>query len=349
MQDTGFSANVLVLTTSYPDECVGHTLEQRISATVRGLQLVPGVEAAGALIGQMLNRRLIFGGVTIRGEAVAATPKAVTPEYFVAAGTRLIAGRTLTAEDRNRSAIVINESLARRYWPDGLPVGKSVSLGGTSVSEVVGVVSDNLDVALDRRPVATVFSLLENPSGCTGDCNDVSYLVRGQRSPEELRALAVRTVERLNEDAVVTETGTVAERLGESVQDRAFAALVLVLFAGACAGVSVAGVVGIVAFVVTRRTHEIALRVAIGATPVRVLRLVLGEVVAAAAAGVVVGGVAAHWGSRALEHLLYQVKVGDWGTVFVASLAMMGATMAAAAVPVLRALRIPPSSALRQG
>jgi putative ABC transport system permease protein len=148
-------------------------------------------------------------------------------------------------------------------------------------------------------------------------------------------------------DAVVFDTRSIDERLTGTIKDRAFATFVLAFFAVAAISVCAAGLVGIVAFIVSRRTREIAIRVAIGARPKDVLRTIAAETLCAALAGVIGGSIAARWVSHSFEHLVFGIKPGDWTTSAVAALAMLVMTLLAVMLPARRALALSPSDALR--
>jgi predicted permease len=344
-QDTGFSANVLVVTALYPDQYSGPPLQEHIDRTVQRLQALAGVQAAAAAIGPMVDRVLMFGGVAVRGEIVAVTPKSVTSDYFAAIGARFVVGRNLDRRDAHQAGVVVNDSFARRQWPNEAALGQMI--GGQQASQVVGVVRDTFDVSLDRRPQPTVFWLLDDPGGCSGDCNRVSYVLRIGEGWRAVADRAPRLVSALNPEAAVLQVTSLDDRLAASVSERTFAAFVLILFAVAGLAVSAAGLVGIVAFVVNRRTREIAIRVALGASPLKVLAFVATEAVSATVAGVAVGALAGRWLSNTFVHLLYGVQPGDLFTLTLAGVVMLAVALAASLIPALRALRISPTSALK--
>ena len=214
----------------------------------------------------MVNRMIIFGSVIVRGQPVDVMVKPVTQGYFAAVGSTFTAGRAFRADEN--AGIVVNETLARRCWPDHSAVGEPV--GHESTRYVVGVVRDAFDYALDRPSQPTVYSLLLNPGGCTGNCNNVNYVVRTQSSLSEVATAIRLAVNGVNRDSVVLELNGLDERLAGSIKDRSFALLVLGLFAVAGIAICCAGVAGIVAFLVRRRTRKIAIA-SLGATEARAL------------------------------------------------------------------------------
>jgi hypothetical protein len=342
-QESGFSGQAVVATISYPDEDIGPSLQQDIDLTLARLRRIPGVQAVGATTGPMVNRMLLFGGVIVRGQVVDVMRKPVTEDYFAAVGSTFSAGRAF--RNGEREAIVVNETLARRCWPDRSAVGEPV--GQESAFYVVGVIRDAFDFALDRPSQPTVYSLLQNPAGCIGNCNNVSYVVRSRSSSSELATAIRLAVTAVNRDSVVLELNGLDERLAGSVKERSFALLVVGLFAVAGIAICATGVAGIVAFLVRRRTRDIAICVALGARPKHVLQLVLSEVAAATAAGMVIGLLVGRWASRTLEHLLYGVRAGDWPTVACAAVVMLAIALVATVLPATRALRLSPTDALR--
>ena len=342
-QESGFAGKALVVTASYPPDDIGARLQHEVEETLRRLRHLAGVEAAGAMRGAMVDRFLVLGGLFVGGQTFSAESKRVTPGYFEASGTTVLSGRGLKAED-GRNAVVINESLARQISSDGKVVGRLAGSG----TEIVGVVRDSFSLALDFTPQPSVYSLFENPEGCVGSgCdNRISYVVRRGRGVDN-KAVAVRVVTGVNPDAVVLEASSIQERLAGSIKDRSFATLVVGLFALGAVSVCVAGLAGLVAFVVARRTREIAVRIAVGATPNRIVALVLKEGATATVVGMLGGVLVGRWGCTLVEHFAYQVETSDWSTTLIALSAMVLVAAMSVALPLRRALRLSPAAALR--
>ena len=207
---------------------------------------------------------------------------------------------------------------------------------------IVGVVAGAFDRALDEPPGPAVFSLLADVPVAWR----VNYVVRTV-SGSVLDGPIAQAITAVSPNAAVVDASPISARLADTVRERSFASLVLTFFAIAGVGVTVAGLVGIVAFIVARRTREIAIRIALGATPASIRWFVLREVLLAAATGSVVGTVAGRWLSSLLEHLSYGVKAGDWTSVAAAAALTMTIVAVASAIPAARAAKLMPSIALR--
>jgi ABC-type antimicrobial peptide transport system permease subunit len=154
-------------------------------------------------------------------------------------------------------------------------------------------------------------------------------------------------VQQVDRMAVVLDSGSVGDRLDRSIRDRTFATLVVSLFALATIVVTALGLAGIVAYTVVRRTHDIAVRLAIGASRRRVVALVVRDALIAGTCGVIGGLIASIWLSRGLDSLLFGVRSADVAMLLLAGASLLGIVLGAAIVPAIRAARIEPARALR--
>jgi putative ABC transport system permease protein len=340
-QETGFSGHVIVVSASYPAEESGARLRASVEAIIEDARRVPGVTHAAAAVGPMVDGSRVVGA----GFGAPASPKIVTPGYFEAVGCTLVAGRLFVDGDTRVSTVVVNEAFARLRWPDRPAVGQRPL--AQRPAEVIGVVRDTFDVGLDSRPEPTVYLLMDDGVAGFGSENRVDYIVRTSERSTAAALLVQRAITRASPDATMIETSTIEERLGQSVRNRSFATLVSTFFAVAGTGICLAGLVALVAFVVGRRTREIAIRVALGASPARVAWLVTSEAMAGALVGIAVGSIAGIWAARTLESLLYGIRADDWSTPVAAAVAMLAVTAVASLVPAIRAIRLAPSTALR--
>jgi putative ABC transport system permease protein len=327
-QDTGFSRSTLLVSTSYPETLFGGPLREVVDSTVEQLRRVRGVEYAGAKAGPggLISRLRGAGasGLMADGHRLNdVLPKHVTTGFFEASGTPIVAGRTLTSADVNRSGIVVSESFARRVWPDRPAVGQFVTMQQQPlrVATVVGVVKDTFDNSLDLKPLPSVYVMLEDPVRCTGCEIGVTYVIRGSGESGLVRE-ASSVVTKVMPDAFIAEAGTTADRYLRSVAERVFAALVVSLFATAAIAVSVAGLVGIVTFITTRRMREIAIRLAVGARSGNILSVLSVETLSAVSLGLVCGLVTTRFASAILERVTYEVELNTWSTGLPSAVAM---------------------------
>jgi predicted lysophospholipase L1 biosynthesis ABC-type transport system permease subunit len=268
----------------------------------------------------------------------------VAGAYLEAIGLQFVAGGP---PERGQPGIVITEGLAERHFGGRLPLSTALSspewfgFEGRGIP-IVGVVRDVRYRGLSLEPRPRVYAVGSDlrASGL------VTYVVRAADTAGAA-ARWERIVQRMDPMAIVLESGTVREKLGRSVSDRTFATLVVGMFALASLIVTILGLAGVVAYTVVKRTREIAVRLALGATGPGVTRLVMRDALAAGTCGVLAGLVASVWLSRALESLLYEVRPADPATLLVTAASLLGIVLGAAILPALRAARIAPATALR--
>jgi predicted permease len=344
-QETGLSGDVTVVTALYAPEHVGAMLQGDIDRALARLRQVPGVERAAASFGPMIDRGRTLTVVRIEGRRAPATLRRVTTEYFEATGNSILRGVSLQMADPHDS-VIINEAFARLYFDRQQPVGRT--LIRDRPLRIVGVVRDSFDIALNVTPEPTVFlPLIEPGAGCVGACESrVNYFVRTTGNASS-RAAMERVVTEGVADVTILESSTIRERLAASVAEQSFATLVLVFFAVAGLGVSAFGLASMVAYVVARRTREIAVRICLGALPSSVLWLVVREAAVCAAAGLICGVLLTRALSSVLERFLYGITPGDASTLAVAAAVMWLLACIAAFVPAQRALTVSPSLALK--
>jgi predicted lysophospholipase L1 biosynthesis ABC-type transport system permease subunit len=240
---------------------------------------------------------------------------------------------------------VINETMARQLWPDGDPTGARLKVNWNdpeSAPEVVGVVGDVRHAGLDGdiRPMI-YYPRGQSPSG---------YMVLVVRSASEPLALAAgirRVVRQLDPVLPIGDVEPMREYVGRSVADRRYPMLLLALFGGLAVTLAAIGLYGVVAHGVGLRSREFGVRIALGATPSDVIRLVLLNAGALAVGGVILGTAGALASTRVLTHLLYGVAPGDPGTLAAATVLLTLVVLAAAWLPARRAARVDPMTALR--
>jgi macrolide transport system ATP-binding/permease protein len=279
-----------------------------------------------------------------RGEVIANV--AVSPDYFATLDVPIVEGRGFTAADRTGAPLVavVNETMARRYWPDGSAVGRTFELayGDGRKYQVVGVSRDHRVFAVNEQPAPYLhFAAAQRPSRY----NYVVARTRGQAA--QLLGDLRRELLALEPGLVFVSSNTMEGSLELSLLPQRAAAWLALAFGGVGTLLAAIGLYGVIAFSVARRTREIGVRVAVGADGRQVLGLVLRQGLSLAALGAVVGGALGVILANALRGVLYGVGAFDpmaWG---VALTVLFGAALAANLVPARRAMRVNPTTALR--
>jgi predicted permease len=346
-QDPGYDGDVFAV--GARSQTTPNGWRTTVDRTVERLRRLPDVTAAAAMKGPLVEN--IGGGMAgpallVDGQRVRGFVKNVSHDFFQTAGARLLEGRLLSSADENRSAVV-SHSFAAACCEGRSAVGRRLTwtVRNTERSvQIVGVVKDVIDGALDRAPTPAAFIPF--------DRYDISgylttYVVRAGSPGPTLAAAIEREVSAENPAATVSDGGLMRDRLMRSIRDRSFATLIVAFFGIAAIGVSAAGLVGVVGFVVARRTREIAIRMAVGARRSDVRRLVTREAALASGAGAVVGFVAGGWLSRTMESFLFGIRPADPISMVLAAVALVAIVGGAAWVPARRAMRLSPVEALR--
>ena len=322
-------------------------LEVRLSA-------IPGVEAAGAVLGAPLDRNNITTSIQLldrplppAGQEDSAAMRAVTPGYFSAVGIPLLEGRLLAPADRHgtRPVALVNRTLAERYYGSESPLGKEIALGmdfGFSEASwtIVGVVGDVRSAGLTKQPPPEVYvpqSQIATPW--------LTYFVRARGEAPLLREIEAE-VAALDPELPLRRPETM-ELWVERARGPALFFLTLVgAFAALALVLAAVGLYGVIAFVVSRRTHEIAIRMAVGADRWQILAMVLRHGGTPVIVGLAVGLATALLGGRALRSLLFEVTPHDATTIAVVTLVLLAVSLVAMLVPARRASRVAPARAL---
>jgi putative ABC transport system permease protein len=355
--DPGFDpANLLTVNLTLPAGTYGEPVQQRqfFDRLLERVRALPGVDRASSvtflpLTGQTASTSFTVVGqpAPAPGEAPVAEIRSADPDYFRTMRIPLLRGRTPTAADGPNAppVIVINQTMARELWPGENPIGRRVKVGWTHPDleeEIIGVVGDVHGASLDApiRP-RIYYPLAQEPSGSlwivTRYVRDVGSLAAGLRG-------AVRDIDR---NVPVQDVATMYTHLTQSMADRRYPMLLLTAFAGLALTLSVIGLYGVLSYAVARRTQEIGVRLALGARPAEVLRLVVGDGMRLVGIGMVLGLAGAVLATRVLRSLLYQVTPTDPLTLIAVGVTLLGVALLAAAIPARRAAKIEPMEALR--
>lgn len=316
------------------------------------LEAAPGVSAAG------ISSVLPMGGVNqggswlVEGHPVtnpADVPllyfRIVNPRYFQALQIPLKRGRTFTVQDNQGAprVVIVNETLARRYWPNQDPIGKHIGDGRPEGwMPVVGVVGDVRHMSLAQEPEPELYlPLAQNPEP------GMRLAVRTPADPLRFAPVLRRTVMELDRDQPLSRVGSMEQAVSDAVATQRFSALLLGVFAAVALVLAAIGIYGVISFAVTCRTHEIGVRVALGARRADVLRAVVGQGTVLALIGVAIGLAAAFSLTRLLGSLLYGVKATDPLVFAGVSLLLTAVAALASYIPARRAASVDPMVALR--
>jgi putative ABC transport system permease protein len=325
-----------------------------VIARVRSL---PGVEAVGATsdlpygVGALFHDFVIEGRPEVEpGAEPEIYNRSVDPSYFATLGLPSLQGRALSAHDRAGTPRVgvINAAAARRFFPGEDPVGRRLAWARDPERawiEIVGVVGDvrGQELAVDEVPAVYTPLAQELRPWKTW----LNFAVRTRRAPQDLAAAVRREVAALDADVPVTRVGAMEELIAASVAPRRFTLALLGGFALLALLLAGVGLHGLVAYAVALRTQEMGVRMALGAAPRDVVRLVVAEGLALAAAGVALGAVGAGFLTRFVDAMLFGVRASDPLTFAGVALLVVLAALLACWRPARRAARVDPLVALR--
>ena len=366
--DLGFNPDrVLTASVTLPRE--GYPTASAVRAfhesLFRRASSVAGVGSAALLTNFPLEpyerRRLTAeNGVVISGAPQTTNLSWVYGPFVQTLGIRLIAGRPFTDVEnvQPQGVVVVNERLARQFWPGQDAVGKRLKWGGDSPQNrnpwltIVGVVADVANGALGSEPDLHAYEPFSqfpddvfNGPGAFG--RQVKLAVRTTADPRALVASVRGEIANLDRQLALQSVETMEDRLGALVAPQRFSVVTLSSFAVGALLLAAIGLYGLLAFSVAERRREIALRVALGAEPPAILRMVVGHGLKLVALGLTAGGLASFGVTRVLTSLLYQTDTHDVVTFAVVPVVLVLISLVACALPAMRALQVEPITALR--
>jgi len=353
----GFEAkNLLTLNISLPRQ--KYRENQKINSFFDQLfervRSVPGVEAVGGIDPLPLSDSDATTGFVIQGGpalAVADRPevgeRTVTPDYFKTMRIPILKGRAFNDLDREDAphVLIINEALARRFWPNEDAIGKRIGFRASEPQvwhEVVGIVGDVKHKSLEADPKPELYYAYQKNPGTF-----LSLVVRTASNPVNAIGAIRNQVSGVDTDQPVFDIKTMEERLSTALAPTRFIMLLLGVFAGLALLLAAVGIYGVMAYAVSQRTHEIGIRMALGAGAPDVLRLVVGNGLKLVLTGVGIGVTGAFVLTRLMASLLFEVSPTDPLTFGLISAVLTGVALAACFVPSLRATKVDPMIALR--
>jgi putative ABC transport system permease protein len=324
------------------------------------LRNVPGISAAGVVTDIPL-----YGGSStgfdvdgrppaLPGQRAMTDYRIINSDYFAAMGMHMVKGRTFARTDTDTApaVVIINETLAARHFAGEDPIGKRLNLSGGpgDVREIVGVVADVRNYGLDEevKPEVYVPFFQSAVDYLASQVSALTVVVRSTIDPTGLTQTLREQVQALDKDQPVSSIKTMEGYLDESIAQRRFNMLLLGVFAGLALVLAAVGIYGVIAYTVTQRTHEMGIRIALGARGGDILRLVFSNSMATTVTGIVIGLAAAFALTRLLRSLLYQVTATDpvvFGTI---PLLLLAVAAIATYFPARRAMKVHPITALRE-
>ena len=317
------------------------------------IQALPGVDSAGATLALPIQGRVWNSSFKIDGrpfgrlsEQPQADVRIVSNNYFGVMKIPLRSGRYFSEYDTKDSlhVAVINEALARLYWPNEDAVGRFIEMGafGAGHCEIVGVVADIRQTSLSDEPAPGVYIPF------TQECMPWQTLVvRTKNDPMGLAALIRHEVAALDPEQPVARIATMDELMEASTAQPRFRTFLLGSFAGIALLLSAIGIYGVMAYTVSRRTREIGVRMALGARPVDILTLIFGESMTLTLLGILLGLIGAVAVTRVMKSLLFEVTSTDPFTFTGVTLLLCGVALFASYIPARRAMSVSPIVALR--
>jgi putative ABC transport system permease protein len=339
--------------TQYPDRVAQQGFYTRL---LQDLEALPGVQAAGLTISlpphllEMTDNFMVEGQVLPPNQSAPVGPLLfVSESYFATLGAPLVKGRFFTERDDDKApdVAIINETLAKQYFPNVDPIGRRLKNGGperpnNTWNTIVGVVGNINYSGLDAPPEAAVYFPFRQATS-----NNQFVVVRTAGDPRGLVQAARGVVARLDKDLPVANLRTMDELMTASVAPPRFRTILVSMFAVVGLLLSAIGIYGVMAYAVTERTHELGVRMALGADRRDVLRMVLREAMNLAAAGVVLGLAGAFAAARLIQSLLFGVTPTDAVTFAGIAILLVVTALVASYIPARRATRVDPMVALR--
>jgi putative ABC transport system permease protein len=355
--DAGFNAeNVLTMRISLPSlKYKGKQKAEFFERLAESVAQLPGVEAVGATLSLPLNgsnysvgRSFIPEGRPLTPEeSINASYSVTTPGYFGAMKIPLVAGRQFTERDRGDApqVVIVNETLARRYFPNETAVGKRIKIWRDEQfpREIVGIVGDTKTDVLEGEASPQMYV----PHAQDASWGGMSLVVRSTAKPVALTSAVRGAVLSMDPDQPVFSIKTMEDVVAASVATRRISMLLLSGFAGLALLLAALGVYGLISYSIAQRTHEIGLRMALGAQARDVLGLVLRQGMSLVLMGIVIGLVAAFALTRVMKSLLYEVSATDPLTFAGVALLLIIVALIACLIPARMAMRVDPMIALR--
>ncbi|HET9531333.1 MAG TPA: ABC transporter permease [Blastocatellia bacterium] len=321
-------------------------LDERIRA-------LPGIESVGTnYLLPLSSVALGWEPITVDGyvskageDLIIASSGYISPDYFRTLGIPLVKGRHFNEFDRKGApdVVIVDDKFAERFWPNEDPLGKRMRRGNSGPwRTVVGIVSDQKEYDLESEPPITAYYPVEQ-----FNIGSRFVVARTSSDPVRLTAAVTEEVRALDPELPVYDVKTMEQRLYDSLARRRFSMLLLGVFAAFALVLAATGIYGVMNYWVNQRTHEIGLRMALGAGQRNILQLVLRQALILVSAGIVIGLAGAFALTRVMSNLLFGISATDRLTFIAVSILLGGIALLASYIPARRAARVDPMVSLR--
>ena len=353
-QDTGFKPEKLLTMVlslpqyKYPDQPQQRQFFQQL---VERTKLLPEVRSAAAINALPFSDWMWQWSFQLEEGAVpetkgSASYQIATPGYFRSLGIPLVRGRTFTEQDTEAAdgVVVVNQAFAQRYFPQGDPLGQRIVIHARPArwNTIVGVVGDIRHSGLHEEPKPEMYRPFAQAPGAT-----MMLVVRTDGNPLRLAAALRSQVNTLDPDQPIGKISTMAGLISDSVAQPRFYTLLLSLFAGLAAVLAAVGIYGVISYSVSQRTHEIGIRMALGAQRADILKMMVGRGLLLTLLGVALGLGGAFAATRVLSSLLFGVTPTDPATFAAVAAVLAAVALLACYLPARRATKVDPMVALR--
>jgi putative ABC transport system permease protein len=344
------SFRIALPATKYPTPDSIVSFFRRASERLNGL---PNIESAAMTFSLPMSRAaLAWEPIVVEGyvpgdsqASIISNVRIVTPDYFRTMRVRLMRGRLFDEHDTKGGleTVIVDEAVAERFWPGEDPIGKRLQRANSdSWRTVVGVVSDAKQYSAEKEPPITVYFPFEQYIA-----RNMFLVIRTTSAPAAMVTAITREIQALDPDMPMFDVNTMDQRLYDSLASRRFAMLLLGGFALIALALGGIGIYGVMAYSVNQRTHEMGVRLALGAQPGSILRLVVHQALALTAVGIAIGLGAAFALTRVMSSLLFGVNATDSFTFVTTPLLLGIIALLASYIPARRAAKVDPMIALR--
>jgi putative ABC transport system permease protein len=328
-------------------EADGHDYVDRVFTDVGALPFVRDAAISDMPLVMRASRGEDLHGEGSSRDKIDVDWRAVSPDYFHVLGVRMIDGREFTRADRHAAVepAIVSESVARQLWPEGRAIGRRFQADAHKLTcEVIGVAADMRSFAVRSAPPLMMY--------LSTDRRRVTNLyltvrVANAGGMEAIVAPIRQQVRVADPRVAIPDVRTADDLVGDSVADTRMEAALFSVFGALALGVAMAGVAGITAYAVTRRTKELGIRLALGLAPSGIARMLVAESLVPAAIGTAVGSGAALALANLLGHLVFGISARDPATFALVAAGLLAAAIVASYVPARRASRLDPTTALR--